>query len=73
MNIYKKGDRVQTRHGNGIIEHIDRQTYSIPMNTIKLTSGRHKGERIALTNGEIHKQQERAHHEQKGIKTNEIQ
>lgn len=57
MKLYKKGDNVKTYHGKGIVKYVDCKTYSFPMNIIKLTTGKHKGQNIALTNSEINKQQ----------------
>lgn len=55
MKLYKKGDNVKTYHGKGIVKYVDCKTYSFPMNIIKLTTGKHKGQNIALTNSEINK------------------
>ena len=53
--VLRKGSLVKTKHGEGKIQRIDRTTYSIPLFVILLTSGRHKGEKLALTESQFYK------------------
>lgn len=48
----RKGSRVKTKLGEGRISQVD-NTYSIPLYLIKVTTGKWKGETVALTQSEI--------------------
>jgi len=51
--IVKKGDKVITKHGYGIIVGVDTKTYSIAMYTIKLTTGRYASELLIVCESEF--------------------
>ena len=51
----RKGSSVKTKVGTGKVKRIDKKSYSLPIYIIKLTSGKHKGEKVALTKSELRK------------------
>ena len=51
--LIKKGDSVKTKNGTGIVERIDKRTYTAPMYIIELNEGKNKGERVIKTESEI--------------------
>ena len=55
MKIIKKGSCVKTKVGIGKVERIDSSTYSIPLIIIKLTKGKHKGEKVAMVKSQLEK------------------
>ena len=54
--MIKKGDKVIIRQGRGEIINIDSTTYSIPMFTVELTSGRWIGTYICVCEAEMNKE-----------------
>jgi len=53
MMTVKKGDKVTTKHGHGIIVGVDTETYSIVMYTIKLTTSRYASELLIVCESEF--------------------
>jgi len=54
--MIKKGDKVIIRQGRGTVINIDSTTYSIPMFTVELTSGRWIGTYICVCEAEMNKE-----------------
>jgi hypothetical protein len=53
METIKKGMCVKTKVGNGIVERIDKTTYSIPLFVINITNGKNKGEKVAMVESQL--------------------
>lgn len=45
---YKVGSTVETKHGDGVVVGVDTTTYTYPMYSVNLTSGRFVGEKMYL-------------------------
>lgn len=54
----KMGSHVKTKFGEGIINRVD-NSYIIPLYIIKLTTGKEKGEKVALIQSEIKEQKKK--------------
>lgn len=54
INDIMIGSTVKTANGyTGIVHRIDKETYSIPMHIIDITSGKYEGERICVSEMDI--------------------